>query len=135
MIVRVVEHLRRTALIAVFVAALAAPATAIAQVAPLREGEAEFFMRKALKREFGNTFNHGEGRSVECHDRRSNVRISCRTIAWTIGDISFSGNGRIWLSVNRNGVVLWNYAFRIKRVNEYCVATGGTDCVEVIEVE
>ena len=77
-------------------------------------------MRVALGREFGGNWTYGVFKRTECRKRISRNRVRCTRISWAVGDLVFSGSGTVWYT-RADGAVWWNYAYRIKRVNEYCV--------------
>jgi hypothetical protein len=81
---------------------------------------AERLTARALKRRFGTAYSHGYGHRIQCRRRLSPTRISCRKISWIIGDGVYFGRSTIWLTKDRFERVHWNYAYRIKRFDEYC---------------
>lgn len=89
-------------------------------------------MRNALARRPGLSFEAGYARRVKCNKRISSIRVRCK-MGWSVGDLSFEGRGLIWLTYERGGAH-WNYAYRIRKRNHYCLATGGSDCDEAIIV-
>lgn len=94
--------------------------------------EAARWMRDALSRRPTLVFEGAYARKVRCNKRVSRTRVRCK-MSWNYGDLSFSGKGQIWLTEKR-GNTYWNYAYRVRKTNHYCEATGGSDCVETIRV-
>jgi len=94
--------------------------------------EAAGWMREALSRRPALAFEGAYARKVRCNKRVSRTRVRCG-MSWFHGDLSFSGKGQIWLT-EKGGSTYWNYAYRIDKTNEYCEATGGSNCVETIRV-
>jgi hypothetical protein len=89
-------------------------------------------MRTALSRDSRLGFSAGYSRRVRCNKRVSRIRLRCK-ISWIVGDLSMHGSGMIWITF-QGGEPHWNYAYRVVRFNEYCAATGGSDCSDVIRV-
>ena len=54
-------------------------------------------------------------------------------MSWVIGDLSYRGKVTIWFSREGDDYA-WNYAYAVKRTNEYCVATGGRNCTRTFRV-
>jgi hypothetical protein len=48
------------------------------------------------------------------------VRVKCGKVSWIIGDSVYAGRSKIWLKDNKRGELRWNYAYRIKPLNEFC---------------
>lgn len=88
----------------------------------LRRGQAWRYMRTALRREYGNGFRHGYAKRVKCRKRVRRTAIRCTRISWVIGDMEFVGKGTIWIDRR----LWWNYSFRIREINGYCLAIGGS---------
>lgn len=108
--------MRRATLLVVLVAATSAPTT---WASTLGEGEAYRYARWALDREFTPPFSEAYSQRLRCL-RMTQRRFRC-SVAWVVGDSAYSGRARIWVTGG-----WWNYGWTIKRVNEYCLATGGT---------
>lgn len=96
----------------------------------LSTAEATHLMRAALARKPTLAFSEGYARRVKCNKRLSASRVRCR-MSWNSGDLSFNGKGVIWFTF-KGGDTYWNYAYRIRKRNHYCLATGGSDCGETI---
>jgi hypothetical protein len=94
--------------------------------------EASRLMRDALARKRALSFDGGYNRKVKCNKRVSRIRVRCR-MSWNFGDISVAGKGVIWFTYE-GGQTYWNYAYRVRKTNHYCQATGGGNCVETIVV-
>lgn len=89
----------------------------------LTKGEAEQYMKVALKRHFGKTFSTAYPQSIDCTERRSKAVRAC-AVSWVSGSYYdrrvWSGSGRIWLSREKSGKLAWNYSWRLKRVDRRC---------------
>ena len=91
----------------------------------LHQGEAVRLLKRALSRRFNGSYRHGYGKRHRC-GRSSRTAFACR-VSWVIGDSSYLGPARI--SLRRRGErVFWFYSWRIKGIDEYCLATGGHHC-------
>jgi hypothetical protein len=87
-------------------------------------------MRTALLRHEDLDFNAGYARRVTCTKRVSDIRLKCK-MRWFLGDSYFVGSGTIWLTFPQH-VVVWNYSYRIKQLDEYCaVVEKRDDCTRV----
>jgi hypothetical protein len=82
----------------------------------LRPNRAKYYLKVALRRRFGN-WAYATGYSSGCR-RSSRTSVRCRP-AWHQLENYFHGNARIWLTRKR-GHVWWNYAWRLKRLNDHC---------------
>lgn len=80
--------------------------------------DARYYMTKALNRRFGNQYKYRVAGKTSCK-RSSYTRARC-SIRWGIGDSGYSGYGYIWYS-EEDGETWWNYSWRIKRTNFYCL--------------
>jgi len=97
----------------------------------LTASEAARYMRRALGRRPALSFDAAYGRRIRCGRRNGERRRRC-TMSWIVGDLFFSGRGRVRLTVNRRGV-RWHFSYRIVRFNEYCaVVVEGDDCTKVL---
>jgi hypothetical protein len=109
------------ALAMLLIGAMAPAADAGRRLPFLHEKQAEHFMRKALKRRFDGAWQGGYLKRVECNKRLRRSRVRCERISWVVGDSFYHGSGVIWITRgNREGVFNWNYAYKIKRLDEYC---------------
>jgi hypothetical protein len=114
-------------------AVLAAPVAASADSVFLSTNEAGQYMRLALQRRFGNAFVNSYARRVKCHRRVARGRIDC-VASWVIGDSSYAGIGQIWVAYQHH-VAHWNYAYRIRRFDEYCAIVERDDhCIKTFIV-
>lgn len=94
--------------------------------------KAKRYTRKVLKRRFGNAYRHGSGKRVNRCSHRSRIRVRCR-VRWFAGDVSW--RGRVTVRYRRwNSEVDWDYAYRVRRTNWYCKATGRRNCHKVYRV-
>jgi hypothetical protein len=97
----------------------------------LGKGFAARLMRNALLRRPVLSFQAGYARHVSCNKRLAPDRLKCR-MSWIVGDLSFSGHGSIWITYPE-GKNVWNFAYRIVRLNEYCAAViEGDDCTKTV---
>lgn len=96
-----------------------------APIPQLTRAEAQAYLRKMLGRRFGNSFRHGYAYRRSCK-RESRTRFRCR-VGWVIGDLSYQGRASVWRTRRGSGTAL-GYSWRITLTNEYCQATGGTNC-------
>jgi hypothetical protein len=80
------------------------------------------YIRGVLRQDFGAAYRHGSWKFIAQCNRLSRARMKCRDVTWFIGDISYSGWATIWYEHDDDGDLTWNYAYRIKRTNGYCVA-------------
>jgi hypothetical protein len=78
------------------------------------------YIRAALRREFGGSYRYGSGKAIAACNRVSRTRMTCRDVSWFIGDLDYFGRATVWHENDNDGDVSWNYAYRIKRVNQYC---------------
>jgi hypothetical protein len=79
------------------------------------------YIRSALRQEYGSAYRHGSGKFIASCNRRSRTRVRCDDVSWFAGDVGWSGWTTIWYERDENDDVSWNYAFRIKQTNWYCV--------------
>jgi hypothetical protein len=52
--------------------------------------------------------------------RLSRVRMSCR-VFWWAGDVHWKGRVTVYYWRHRSGNVYWDYRYKIKFTNEYCI--------------
>jgi hypothetical protein len=104
-----------------------------AEVVPrLAVSEAKTQIRGVLRDRFGGSYTHGNGRRLEGCERRSRLRVRCRRVSWFAGDTTFQGYVTVWrAAVGSAGDWELDHAYRITQTNEYCVVTGGENCVRV----
>jgi hypothetical protein len=95
--------------------------------------ETKYHIRVALNRRFGAAYRDGYAKKVTGCSRRSRTRVRCEHVSWVVGDVSFAGKATIWLT-REDGEPFWNYAYTIKRTNEYCASTGGRHCTRTYRV-
>jgi hypothetical protein len=100
----------------------------------LTTAAARRYARVALGRRFRNAYRHGHTKRLKRCSRISRKHIRCRRASWAIGDVSYRGWIRIWYGRGGKGRTTWHYAYRIKRTNHYCAATGGRRCSKVYKV-
>ena len=79
------------------------------------------YIRSALRQEYGSAYRHGSGKFIADCNRRSRTRVRCGDVSWFAGDVGWSGWATIWYERDDSGDPWWNYAFRIKQTNWYCV--------------
>jgi hypothetical protein len=93
-------------------------ATSSAVAAPrLSYGDANNYASIALHRHFKGAFDHGYGLRGGCGRRLGNSSRFCPNISWYIGDLSYSGWVKIWVSHG-----YWYYRLKITRTDEYCLS-------------
>jgi len=119
---------RIAVLIAVLVVTLVGAGAADAKMPKLTGPAAKHYMRKSLKlnRNFGYRYAYNK-KFRDCK-RYSNVRVRCKA-SWILGDTYYHGPITIWYG-RYQGEVYWYDAYRIKRVDTYCQATGGSNCTK-----
>src|SRR5262245_48898167 len=93
-------------------------ATSSAEAAPrLSYGDANYYASVALHRHFKEAFDHGYGLRGGCGRRLGPSSRFCPHISWYIGDLSYSGWVKVWLSRG-----YWYYRLKVTRIDEYCLA-------------
>jgi hypothetical protein len=65
----------------------------------------------------------GYGQRITGCSRLSRLRVRCR-VSWIVGDATFSGHATVQRRLGLDDRVRW----AIRLTNEYCLATGGTEC-------
>lgn len=93
--------------------------------------------RLAISARFDGAWDGGYGRRVSCR-KTAPLRGRC-SFSWFIGDAVFIGSLRSRKFVVRRGAPRSDYTRirnrgRVKRINEYCVVTGGSNCVQYIRL-
>jgi hypothetical protein len=99
------------------------------RIPTLSVAETKHYFRVALAREFKNAYRHSYAKRIAGCTRLSRLRIRCG-VSWVIGDLNYRGKGMIWLTREDDDSTAWNYAWTIRRVNEYCRSTGGRRCTK-----
>ena len=98
---------------------LSATSTAFGRTV-LSRPDAERHANVALHHKFGGAWDEGlKPRYLKCTQRLNRIHLRCQ-VAWGIGDFYWYGVIRIWLTRNHRGGIWWNYAYRIRYVNDYC---------------
>ena len=100
------------------------------RVATLTRATARSYVRTALRATFGSAYRHATGKDVSNCRRLSRLRFGCRVTFWS-GDTSWRGRVTVYRYADGSG---WSYSGRIKRTNEYCAATGGRRCSQVVRL-
>ena len=119
--------MRRYLLIVGLICGLLFPATSSADSVFLGTHRAAQYMHIGLARHFGNSFLNAYARRVRCPRRVARGRVDC-VMSWVIGDSSYQGYGQIWITYQHH-VAHWNYAYRIRRLDEYCaIVEHGDHC-------
>ena len=85
----------------------------------LTVSSAKRWARTALKRKFGNAYRHGSGKRLSGTTRLSRTKVRFSNVFWFAGDVSWQGRLTIWYT-GVGDAARWNYAYKIKRTNEYC---------------
>jgi hypothetical protein len=115
--------------VAVFIAA--GMLLAIPQGASAGQGLSELQARKdaqyVLHRQFKGDWDYGNFKRVRCGARLSTNKRGCR-VSWGIGDSSFRGT----VTISDPGGQFFYYRYVIRQINQFCLATGGSNCVTVI---
>jgi hypothetical protein len=97
----------------------------------LTRSDARYYMTVALDRRF-RSYGSGYAYRLKCVKRYTRNRIRCLKIQWVVGDIEYKGTGMIWLTHRGR---IWNYSYRIRRRDTYCLWTGGTHCSRMFVVK
>ena len=93
----------------------------------LSELQARKDAKLVLHRYFKGDWDYGYANRVRCGARLSANKRRCR-VSWIIGDLSYRGN----VTINDPGGQTIYFSFVIRKINEYCLATRGSNCVQVI---
>ena len=102
----------------------------------VREARAAHHARSALRRpqplrrRFGNAFRYSV-RKISCRRRLGRGRHT-RRVARPRRLVN--RKPQIWYSTDGAGRAVWDYNYRIKRTNEYCVVTGKRGCTRAFRV-
>jgi len=108
----------------------AAPSRPRSQRIPtLSSGQAWGYVATVLDRRFSSSWSHRAGGWIKC-GRINRTRMRCR-VAWAIGDSSYSGIVRVWRQHDSDGEIGAFYTYRIRGLDEYCAATGGSNCTRL----
>jgi hypothetical protein len=83
--------------------------------------DARRYVRAVLRTKFRGAYRFGSFKRIASCVHLSRSRITCYRVSWGVGDVGYRGWATIWLANDRHGDVSWDYAFRIKRTNGYCV--------------
>ena len=90
-----------------------------------------------LSVEFDEAWDYGYGRTVRCR-KTSRFRGRCR-FSWIIGDGVYQGWMRSRRIVrrrpNRSDLVAVKNRGRVKLTDEYCLYTGGSNCVRYVRIQ
>lgn len=129
--------MNRVALIGVLLVTLLIPPLGVKSASASRYKlgtvQAADLMRTALLRHPNISFQAGYSRRVECNKRASDIHLKCR-MSWIVGDSLYWGKGTIWLTFPEHRP-LWNYSYRMTRLNEYCAIVEERDhCTRVFVV-
>jgi hypothetical protein len=93
----------------------------------LSELQARGYADRVLHRHFKGTWDYGYAQRVRCGARLTPNKRRCR-VEWIIGDLSFRGT----VTIRDPGGQTIYYGFVIRKINHYCLATEGSDCVQVM---
>jgi hypothetical protein len=110
--------------IAGFGMAAGSPDQASAKMPKLTGPDAKGYIKKALHRRDSFNYRWGYAKRIKGCKRYSRTRIRCKT-SWNFGDLSYKGPVTIWYRQTKRGPT-WNFAYRIKRTNWYCLNQGGS---------
>jgi hypothetical protein len=101
----------------------------------LSKAQAIVYMKQSLLDDFGGLFRQriAQRFAYPCN-RRSLTRLRC-DVGWGVGDFFFLGTETIWYS-RKGAEVEWNYAYRIKRYDDYCARVRhGKHCTRIYRVK
>jgi hypothetical protein len=93
----------------------------------LSELEARKDAKLVLERHFKANWVYGNFKRVRCGARLSLYKRRCQ-VSWGIGDTAYRGK----VTIRDPGGQIIYYSFVIRKINQYCQATGGTNCVKII---
>lgn len=97
-------------------------------------GEARRRIDAIMSRRFGNSYEYGYWWGDKAYigrcRRLGRRSVSCY-VAWYIGDASTSGRATVGLR-RRGERVLWYDRYRMRVVDDYCLATNGRRCVRIV---
>jgi hypothetical protein len=99
------------------------------RIPTLSAGQAWGYVATVLDRRFSDSWSHRAGGWIKC-GRINRTRMRCR-VAWAIGDSSYSGLVRIWRERDHNGKPQAYFSYRLRGLDEYCAATGGSNCTRL----
>ena len=89
----------------------------------LTQPDAKRYARSALRWKF-DSYEYSNGKRVRCGKRLSRTRRRCEVKFW-LGDTSYKGHVMVWYYW-RNGDVWWDTSGKVKQLDSYCLATGGS---------
>jgi hypothetical protein len=87
----------------------------------LAMGDARSQIKAVLEDVFEGTYTYGYRKRVLGCERRSLVRVRCRRVGWSVGDLGYRGTVTVWLDRASDGAPVSRYAYRISMTNYYCV--------------
>jgi hypothetical protein len=93
----------------------------------LSELEARSLARTTLHRYFKADWDYGNFKRVRCGTRLGVNKRRCR-VSWGIGDVSYRGK----VTIRDPGGQFFYARLVIRKINHFCLDTGGSNCVEVI---
>ena len=92
----------------------------------MRAYEAKRFSLRFLHAKFDPMWENGYLRTNDC-ERATWISFRCK-VRWVLGDTYYHGHTRpFWSDIDAD-FVYWNVGYKIERVNEYCLGTGGDHC-------
>jgi hypothetical protein len=95
--------------------------------AALSEREARSLASTALHRYFKGDWDYGNFKRVRCRARLGVNKRRC-SVSWGIGDVSYRGK----VTIRDPGGQFFYARLGIRNTNHFCLAEGGTNCVQVI---
>jgi hypothetical protein len=93
----------------------------------LSERKARSLASTALHRQFKASWDYGNFKRLRCGTRLGVNKRRC-SVSWGIGDVSYRGK----VTIRYPGGQVFYYSFVIRKINQFCVAEGGSNCVKVI---
>ena len=80
---------------------------------------AKHWAKVALKRKFNRGYKSGSGKYLKSIKRVSRTKVRFNRVGWFAGDVYWAGQMTIWYT-RAGSKTVWNYAYTIKRTNDYC---------------
>jgi hypothetical protein len=93
----------------------------------LSELEARSHSGAVLHREFKGSWDYGNFKRVKCGARLGVNKRRC-SVSWGLGDVAYVGKVTIR---DPGGQFIYN-SLVIRKINYFCLATGGSNCAQII---
>jgi hypothetical protein len=110
-----------------FAASFALNAGGASAAQGLSELEARSLASTVLHRQFKGSWDYGNFKRVRCGARLGPTKRRC-SVSWGIGDVGYRGK----VTIRDPGGQFFYYRLVIRKINGFCLATGGSNCVQVI---